>query len=282
MYLTKSKTTFFGRRIGYNEEKRKRFRAHLVRRGFGGFLRWFKRRGWIVCILLVALGTAGWMNRFYLQRLNPMEIRNLQYIDIEGNRMLSWEDVVQSAQVEPGMKMAEIQTDSVEKALMNLPLIASAKVEKHFPSSLSIILEEATPILAVFDEGKAQVYSEQGVILPLSSMTAVHLPIVAVEDKDKIRSMSHFLNEMRENDKELYERVSQVSWSEADSAFEVYFRDVGHKALFSPSAMDKTMFELYETVKMGFPQDMHCALEVDMRFNGFAYIRNFDKRCVNG
>lgn len=280
--MTKSKTTFFGRRIGYNEEKRKRFRAHLVRRGFGGFLRWFKRRGWIVCILLVALGTAGWMNRFYLQRLNPMEIRNLQYIDIEGNRMLSWEDVVQSAQVEPGMKMAEIRTDSVEKALMNLPLIASAKVEKYFPSSLSIILEEATPILAVFDEGKAQVYSEQGVILPLSSMTAVHLPIVAVEDKDKIRSMSHFLNEMRENDKELYERVSQVSWSEADSAFEVYFRDVGHKALFSPSAMDKTMFELYETVKMGFPQDMHCALEVDMRFNGFAYIRNFDKRCVNG
>lgn len=282
MYLTKSKTTFFGRRIGYNEEKRKRFRAHRLRRGFGGFFRWFKRRGWIVCVLLVALGTVAWMNRFYLQRLNPMEIRNLQYIDIEGNRMLSWEDVVQSAQVEPGMKMAEIQADSVEKALMNLPLISSAKVEKHFPSSLSIILEEATPILAVFEGGKAQVFSEQGELLPLSTMTAVHLPIVAVEDKERIRPMAEFLSKMREADKNLYERVSQISWSDADSAFEVYFRDVGHKALFSPSAMDKTIFDLYETVKEGFPHDMHCALEVDMRFNGFAYIRNFDKRCVNG
>ena len=100
--MTGSKTTFWGRRIGYNEEKRKRERAQKMKRGVGGTFRWFKRRGWILCVVLLVAGGAAWNYRFYLQRFNPMELRHLQYIDIEGNRMLSWEDVVQNAQVEPG------------------------------------------------------------------------------------------------------------------------------------------------------------------------------------
>ncbi|MCQ2062544.1 MAG: FtsQ-type POTRA domain-containing protein [Fibrobacter sp.] len=282
MHLSESKTTFFGRRIGVNAQKRKQARAQKVKRGFGNTFRWFKRRGWILLVALLALGVAGWMNRFYVQRFNPLELRHLKYIDIEGNRMLTWEDVIQNAQIEPGMLMSEVDADSVEKNLLQLPLIHSAFVEKKFPSSLTIKLKESSPVVSFFDGGKATVYSERGMVLPTSMTSAFHLPVVDLGSIEKIQEVSAFMTFMRMNDEKLYDKVSQVAWDEVDNAFEVYFRDVGHKVLFPSSDWNKDLFVLYESVKAGFPQDLRCAGEVDMRFTGFAYIRNFDKRCVNG
>lgn len=282
MYLSESKTTFLGRRIGYNEEKRKKARAQKVKRGVGGTFRWFKRRGWILFLVIAIAGAAAWTHRFYLQRFNPMELRHLQYIDIEGNRMLSWEDVVQNAQVEPGMLMSEVNADSVQASLLQMPLIHSVAVKKYFPSSLEIKLKEASPVVSVFDGGKATVYSERGMVLPLSMTTAFHLPVADVESIDKIKPISLFLYAMRSGDRKLYDKVSQVSWSEEDRAFEVFFRDVGHRVLFPETGWGEEMYSLYESVRAGFPQDIRCAGEVDLRYAGFAYVRNFDKRCLNG
>ena len=231
---------------------------------------------------MLALGIAAFQNRFYLQRFNPLELRHLQYVDIEGNRMLSWEDVMQNAQVETGMLMSELNADSVEAALMQLPLILSAKVEKKFPSSLYIKLQEASPVLTVFDGGKATIYSEKGFQLPFSMATAMRLPVLEVESLDKVKVMTQFLLSMRKADIELYERVSQLTWSEADQGIKVFFRDVGFPTLFPAKDWNKDVFTLYKTLESGFPKDLHCAGEVDMRFLGFAYVRNYDKRCENG
>ena len=73
-----------------------------------------------------------------------------------------------------------------------------------------------------------------------------------------------------------------MSWSEEDRAFEVFFRDVGHRVLFPETGWGEEMYSLYESVRAGFPQDIRCAGEVDLRYAGFAYVRNFDKRCLNG
>ena len=276
------KTTFLGRRIGYNEEKRKRTRAMKIKNGAKKSLGWFKRRGWIIGLVLVILATAAWTNRFYLQRFNPMELRHLQYIDIEGNRMLTWEDVVQNAQVEPGMLLSEVFEDSVEKNLMQLPLIHKVTVEKHFPSSLTIKVQESSPVVAFFQGGHAMVYSERGLPLPMSTSTAFHLPVVDSLAFEKIGDVAAHLQKLKQENAELYGLVSQVSWSEEHRAYEVFFSDVGYKVLFPEREWDKNLWTLYESVKRGFPQDVNCAGEVDLRFPGFLYIRNFDKRCVNG
>ena len=280
--MSESKTTFLGRRIGYNEGKRKEARAQKMKRGVQNVFRWFKRRGWIVCLVLAAIGAALWVNRFYVQRFNPLEMRHLRYIDIEGNRMLSWEDIIQNAQVETGMYMSEVYPDSIEKMLTRVPLIRSVHVEKHFPSSLTIVVEESKPIASFFEAGKAIVYSERGLPLPLSTSTALHLPIVELESLDDIKPICRFLAEMQKQDPRQYALVSQVGWSKSDVAFEVLYRDVEYRALYPESGWNREMFALYDMVKAGFPQDLRCAGEVDLRYAGFAYVRNFDKRCVNG
>lgn len=245
-------------------------------------MRWFRRYGWFICVLVVAAGVALWECRFYLQRFNPLELRRLQYIEIEGNRMLSWEDVVQSAQVETGMLMSELDADSVEKALLGIPLIHSANVERKFPSSLYIRIHEASPVASVLKNGNSTVYSERGLPLPMSMTTALHLPVVELESEDKIKPISEFLMTMRNYDENLYGKVSQIGWSKENRAFEVFFRDAGFRVLFPEREWNKDMFMLYEALEIGFQKDLFCAGEVDMRFHGFAYVKNFDKRCVNG
>ena len=280
--MTGRKTTLLGRRMGYNELKRKQERVRKVKDGVSSAWHWFKRRGWIFTIILVVLAVLAIHNRFYLQHFNPLELRHLQYVEIEGNRMLSWEDVMQGAQVETGMLMSELNADSVEASLMQLPMILSAKVGKKFPSSLYIKLQETSPVLTVLSEGRATIYSEKGYPLPYSVATAMRLPVMDMAAMEHVKSVTQFLVEMRKYDAELYNRVSQVTWSTEDECMKVYFRDVGFTALFRDLKSNKDQFTLYKSLENGFAKDLLCAGEVDMRYSGFAYVRNYDKRCVNG
>jgi len=280
--LKQRETTLLGRRIGFNERKQKAERNQRMKSGVANAFRWFKRRGWILLAIVVVLAAVLWNQRFYLQRFNPLELRHLQYVDIEGNRMLSWEDVMQSAQIETGMLMSELDADSVGQALSQLPLIHSATVEKKFPSSLYIKLQEASPVLSVLDGGKATIYSEKGVALPFSVATAMRLPVLESASVDHVKQVAEFLMTMKSVDDGLYEKVSQISWSEQNRGIEVYFKDVGFRTLFPESNWTKEIFVLYESLENGFTKDLRCAGEVDMRFHGFAYVRNYDKRCVNG
>lgn len=280
--MNKHETTLLGRRIGYNERKRKEARVQKVKSGTARVARWFKHGGWALLLVIVAVAVVLWHERFYLQRFNPLELRHLQYVEIDGNRMLSWEDVMQNAQVETGMLMSELNADSVAANLMQIPLISSVEVEKKFPSSLFIKLRESSPVLSVLSEGKAKVYSEKGISMPLSMATAMRLPVLDNESLDKVEVIATFLETMRRMNNALYENVSQVGWDEQNQAVEVFFRDAGYRVLYSASGWQKEDFALYESLGEGFAKDLHCAGEVDMRFHGFAYVRNFDKRCVNG
>ena len=280
--MTGRKTTLLGRRMGYNELKRKQERVRKVKDGVSSVWHWFKRRGWIFTIILVVLAVLAIHNRFYLQHFNPLELRHLQYVEIEGNRMLSWEDVMQGAQVETGMLMSELNADSVEASLMQLPMILSAKVEKKFPSSLYIKLQETSPVLTVLSEGRATIYSEKGFPLPFSVATAMRLPVMDMAAMEHVKTVTQFLVEMRKYDAELYNRVSQVTWSTEDECMKIYFRDAGFTALFRDLKSNKEQFTLYKSLENGFAKDLLCAGEVDMRYSGFAYVRNYDKRCVNG
>ncbi len=271
-----------GRRIGYNERKRKEARVQKFKSGTARVARWFKHGGWVLPIVIVVIAAVLWHERFYLQRFNPLELRHLQYVEIEGNRMLSWEDVMQNAQVETGMLMSELNADSVAANLMQIPLINAVEVQKKFPSSLYIKLQESAPVLSVLDQGKAKVYSEKGIPLPLSMATAMRLPVLDNESLEKVEVIAKFLETMRKADPALFEKVSQVGWKEQDKAIEVFFRDVEYKVLYSESNWKKEDFALYQSLGEGFAKDLRCAGEVDMRFHGFAYVRKFDKRCVNG
>ena len=282
MHLSESKTTLLGRRIGLNEEKRKKARAQKVKSGFGSSFAWFRRRGWIVIAILVVIGVLLWENRFYVQRFNPMEFRYLKYIDFDGSDLLTWEDIMQKGHIEYGMPMSEISTDSIEKFLMEDEAVHSVSVRKFFPSSLSVTLKDSWGVAAVYDKGRVSVYSKRGKVLQRSKSSATKLPVVHSNDLGYIKEITAFLTFAYESDMKFFDSISQIGISKEDNAFVVYFRDVMGHALFPMKNYDSDSFVLYAMMKSDFAYDVSCAHELDMRFRNFAVIRNFDKRCTNG
>ena len=77
-YLSLNDTNMFGRRIGYNERKRRRKRARKRRVRVGSAVRWYKRKGWILTLLFVIAAVALWQSRVDFKQIKPRELRQFQ------------------------------------------------------------------------------------------------------------------------------------------------------------------------------------------------------------
>lgn len=271
----------FGHRIGANEQKRREARIRKFKCGVSCSLRWFKRKGWIAILFIVALTVFVSFNFSYVQKYNPIEFWHLKNINIEGNKMLSWDDIMQSAKIEFGMPMSELDIDSIESAIAKMNLIISAHVEKSFPSKLNIIVKEASPIFTVLNNGKATIYSEKGYAFPFSIATAMRLPVLDIESLDNVFEVSKFLTKIKEYDSDLYDRISQLSYKKEDKTIKVFLRDMDFSLLFPINDLKMSTITIYKTIENGFTKSLHCANEIDLRFNGFAYVKA-NKRCENG
>ncbi|HOG67894.1 MAG TPA: FtsQ-type POTRA domain-containing protein [Fibrobacteraceae bacterium] len=280
--MTRDRTIFSRRRLGYNEVLRKERRQEKLKKSVGGSFKWFGQKGWIAALVLVVLGVALWQGRYYLKDFNPTEWRSLKTIQINGNRMLTWEEIIQISRIEVGMPMSDVNIDSIKKQLLTLPLVHSAVVSTSFPSTLEIVLEEATPLMVSFDKNKWKVFSERAKVLPTAILSAYQLPVVDLMDEEEMKQIGTFLSAMKAKDEFLYRKVSQIGVNKKEYAIEVFFKDVEFKTLFPLSGWEEKQFDQYKQLIQGFTSDLKTASIVDMRFNGFAYIKPYEKRYSDG
>jgi cell division protein FtsQ len=280
--LSRDKTIFSKRRLGYNEVMRKERRQEKLKKSVGGSFKWLSRKGWIFVLVLLVLGGALWQGRYYLKDLNPKEWRSLKTIQINGNRMLTWEELILASRIEVGMPMSEVHVDSIKKHLLTLPLVHSAVVTTSFPSTLEIVLEEATPLMISFDKNNWKVFSERAKVLPTAISSAYQLPVVDLMDEEEMKQIGTFLSAMKAKDEFLYRKVSQIGVNKEEYAIEVFFKDVEFKTLFPLRNWEEKQFDQYKQLIQGFSSDLKTASIVDMRFNGFAYIKPYEKRYSDG
>lgn len=280
--MTRDKTIFSKRRLGYNEVLRKERRQEKLKKSIGVSFKWLGQKGWIVALVLVVLGVALWQGRFYLKDLNPKEWRTLKTIQINGNRMLTWEELIQVSRIEVGMPMSDVNVDSIKKYLLTLPLVHSAEASTSFPSTLEIVLEEATPLMVAFEKNKWKVFSERAKVLPTAISSAYQLPVIDLMDEEDMKKVGAFLSAMKNRDEFLYRNVSQVAVNKKENAIEVFFKDVEIKTLFPLNSWEEKQFDQYKQLMQGFSSNLNSASIVDMRFNGFAYIKPYEKRYSDG
>lgn len=276
------RTIFSKRRLGYNEVLRKERRQEKIKNGVGVSFKWFGRKGWVVFLIVMLLGVGFWQGRYYFKELNPKEWRSLKTIQISGNRMLTWEELIQASCVEIGMSMSNVNVDSVKKHLLALPLVYSAEVRTTFPSGLEISLQEATALMVGFEKNNWKVYSERGMILPTAISSAYQLPVVDFTEMEDLQKIGQFLSTMKLKNEFLYRKVSQVSIDIKERAIEVFFKDVEFKTLFSLENWNEKQFDQYRQLVRGLSPSLKGAVIVDMRFNGFAYIKPYEKRYGDG
>lgn len=261
-------------RRGYNANKHRKARKEKSKKALLSAVRWFGRKGWKFLLVLAILGVAVWQGRFWVSKLNPFELRTLRTVDISGNRMLTWEEILQTAGLETGMPMSEISADSVRERLLSLPLVQDARVELGLFWNVSVEVEETVPVVEVLENGHWKAYSGRGLKLPVASSSILDLPVASVGKNRDIKRISAFLQSMQNEDEALYRSVSQVVVDEKLHALEVYFRDVKFKVLFPLDNPANKSFEHYRLLVKGLPQEMKTVNSLDLRFDGFAYVNS--------
>jgi cell division protein FtsQ len=99
-------------------------------------------------------------------------------IDIQGNLILSAEDVIREALVKPGDNILSVNLSLVQKRLMANGWISGAEVARKIPSGIIVKIKEHRP-LAVLDLGKEFILNDNGEIFKeKEDRDPVNLPIV--------------------------------------------------------------------------------------------------------
>ncbi len=99
-------------------------------------------------------------------------------ITVEGNQILSKEEVIKEALIKPGDNIISVNLSMVRKRLMANAWIAEAEVARKIPSGIILRIKEYKP-LAVLDLGKEFILSEDGEIFKEKTATDLQsLPLV--------------------------------------------------------------------------------------------------------
>lgn len=256
-------------RMGTNAIRHRQISRENRKKAFGRAVQWLRRKGWKILLVVAVLGVAVWQGWFWIRKFSPAELRTLKTVSITGNRMLTWEEILQTAGLETGMPMSEIDADSVRNRLLSLPLLQDAEVSVGFFWKVEVAVREAIPVMETIENGERKFYSERGQVLPIAAM--LELPVATVSRNHEIKPIAAFLQKMRSADERLYRSVSQVSLNEKRHAMEVFFRDTRMKVLFPLEEISERTFAHYRLLVDGLSRKMSNVKSLDMRFEGFAY-----------
>lgn len=105
---------------------------------------------------------------------------NLQQIVIEGNSLVSKQDLLALANVGPGTNMFQVPTSAVKKNILLHPLIEQVEVSSRFPSTLVIKVVERRPAAMIPVQNGFVVVDAQGLFLQRSdTWPKDRLPIIS-------------------------------------------------------------------------------------------------------
>ncbi len=104
-------------------------------------------------VVIVGLGLVA-----YLTPL--MSVRST---DVVANRAVPTDQIVAAAQVPAGTPLLQVDTREVATRVAAIPSVESARVQRSYPSSLTITVTERVPVAVVRDGDKVHVLDRSGV-----------------------------------------------------------------------------------------------------------------------
>lgn len=139
--------------------KRKKRRIHCPKRA----------KSYKVFILpfLIMLFIAGLIPgvRYLSKVWDKWEYLEIRQINIEGNNRISMEQIKDWCGIRKGMNILSLDIDSIADIAEEQPWIRYLEVERRFPGSVSIKVEESTPVAVWEDDGKSFFLDEFGILL---------------------------------------------------------------------------------------------------------------------
>lgn len=242
---------------------------------------WARQRGLKVAGVLVVLVALVFSVRFALQKIDADHWIVLKQVELNGNQMLTWEEILAAGEVEIGMPMWGMPVDSIAERISKLNLVRSVQVEREIISTLRIDIQEVEAILSVFERKGERIISDKGTPIPSRENAVWQVPILVDASKKNIERSVKMLNILKQAEPWLYSQVSQISYPANLRGVEFYMRNVRHKVWFSFDATAQDFIN-YRVLLQAMSAELIGVELVDMRFNGQAIARFGSRENIDG
>ena len=131
---------------------RKRFARRQWRR------RWLAWRYLLVAVLVVALVVGGtWLVYF-------SDVLTVKRVDIDGNELLTRNQVLDTARVPDGEQLARVDIDAITTRLRSLAAVRSVDVSRKWPDAVQIDIQERVAVAVIEIGGKLRGLDAEGVV----------------------------------------------------------------------------------------------------------------------
>ncbi|MFC6087205.1 cell division protein FtsQ/DivIB [Sphaerisporangium aureirubrum] len=131
------------------------------------------RTGLAVLLFCAVVAAAAWLVFF-----SP--VLGVRKVAVSGNHGLSAEEVRRAAAVPPQQPLAAVDVEGVRRRVAALRQVESVTVERAWPSTLRIRLDERVPLAALPVPGGAAVVDRHAVVIETREATPVGLPVLRV------------------------------------------------------------------------------------------------------
>ncbi len=194
-----------------------------------------------IVILTIAAGLFLLGNKL-VEWMNHSTTLRLSDVDVEGNRLVTTDEILKLAPVRKGQNITGIDLLDIQKAIEVHPYIETALISRRFPSTLRIDIVERVPV-AFLNGTHLFAVDETGFLLPRLKSVALHgLPIItgidnfrenpgAMVESDRVIQAINLFNLIRSVDSGLYQNLSEVHYDNR-KGFLVNFNDARFPAYF--------------------------------------------------
>jgi cell division protein FtsQ len=237
-----------------------------------------KRRGiWLLVPLLMLFIVLIVLSNEWSQMLH------VERIVVEGARILSAKDVAAMTGIQPQMLLDEVDLMTVHQRLLNQPYIKSARINRQYPQTVSIVIVEREPI-AVLSESHLRYIDADGVVLPrIESSVKFDVPFIAgISGLDSIQNGQKISSEEITRAIEILQTASAMGASHLISEIDmnnssdvcIYSVDGGVKIILGHDDYTGKFAKLQtfwnEFVKTS---DVSRLLYIDLRYDGQVVVK---------
>jgi len=179
------------------------------------------RRARLMLYIVLAGLAFYWLVGRYRVWLDKSEIFTIRSITIEGNELLTDQEILQLAGYSKTTRIWKMAPPDVAGKIGDNAFVEQVSVQHHLPDGLSIHIREKAPIALINVDGSVFCVDREGLVLPSVLRKRYDLPIISGDFKGMVKVGSHargdavhralaFLTEIRRGMPELFGEISEV------------------------------------------------------------------------
>lgn len=170
----------------------------------------------LLLILIALFIWTGWLGRLWDSAgkmagdFSARQGFGLQSIQVKGRVHSSANSLLEASQLKDGMPLLAIDLWRVKENLEKLPWIKSAIVERRFPDTIYLQIEEKTPVAIWQYQGKFSLIDGEGSIIPVNDVRQFSQLMVVVGENAPKQTPN--LIKILASQPDLQERVTAAVW----------------------------------------------------------------------